>query len=142
MGFFSWRTSDTRESIPADGSGRPTFQVHMITKDGRTFTEPKYEGYGVFGGKDIYELIAELNGKQWRSEGIDLVFEENPSGSFAVAAERSVELPKLVRDIKREWWDVAYPENCEYQGWFYPGGEEDDLEDEEDDDDDEAASGY
>jgi len=132
MGFFSWRTSDTRESIPADGSGRPTFQVHMITKDGRTFTEPKYEGYGVFGGKDIFELIAELNGKQGREAGIGLVYEENPSGDFEAAARRGVALPKLVRDIERKWENVPYPEDCEYQGWFYPG----------DDEDDKAASGY
>ena len=61
MGFFSWRTSDTNRSIANQYSGRETFVVHMITEDGRVFTEEDYEGYGVFGGKDIYELIAEIN---------------------------------------------------------------------------------
>ena len=62
MGFFSWLTSDTEKSIANSYSTRETFQVHMITEDGRIFTEPNYEGYGEFGGKDFYVLAAELNG--------------------------------------------------------------------------------
>ena len=62
MGFFSWFTSDTEKSIANHFSGRPTFPVHMITEDGRIFTENNYEGYGVFGGKDLYVLAAEMNG--------------------------------------------------------------------------------
>ena len=62
MGFFSWMASDTGKSIANKYSNRPTFTVHMITEDGRVFTEPNYEGYGVFGGKDFYALAAELNG--------------------------------------------------------------------------------
>jgi len=63
MGFFSWITSDTKRSIPnVYQNTHPTFPVHMITEDGRVFTETKYEGYGVFGGKDFYVLAAELNG--------------------------------------------------------------------------------
>lgn len=61
MGFFSYITSDTDTSISNSYSSRGALPVHMITEDGRVFTEPNYEGYGVFGGKDIYELIAELN---------------------------------------------------------------------------------
>lgn len=62
MGFFSWITSDTNKSIPSHYSNRKTFKVHMITEDGRVFTEDNYEGYGEFGGKDFYALAAELNG--------------------------------------------------------------------------------
>ena len=62
MGFFSWKTSDTEKSIPSHYSSRPTFKVHMITEDGQVFTEDNYEGYGVFGGKDLYVLAAEMNG--------------------------------------------------------------------------------
>lgn len=64
MGFFSWITSDTNRSIPANCSNRKTFPVHMITKDGQIFTENDYEGYGEFGGKDIYVLAAEMNGQK------------------------------------------------------------------------------
>lgn len=63
MGFFSWITSDSGKSIPNVYQGvHPTFTVHMITEDGRVFTETAYEGYGEFGGKDFYVLAAELNG--------------------------------------------------------------------------------
>ena len=62
MGFFSWNTSDTERSIANSYSCRDTFTVHMITEDGQVFTEKDYDGYGEFGGKDIYELIAEMNG--------------------------------------------------------------------------------
>ena len=61
MGFFSWFTSDTNKSIANNYSSRSTFPVHMITEDGQVFTENNYEGYGVFGGKDLYVLIAEMN---------------------------------------------------------------------------------
>ena len=80
MGFFSWKTSDTNRSISNHYSGRKTFVVHMITEDGRVFTEEEYEGYGVFGCTDIYELIAEMNGlcldgdtDQKRGAAIDLL---------------------------------------------------------------------
>lgn len=68
MGFFSWMTSDTNKSIANHYSNRPTFTVHMITEDGRVFTEPNYDGYGVFGGKDFYTLAAELNGFKGETE--------------------------------------------------------------------------
>lgn len=61
MGFFSWKTSDTKKSICNAHSGRKVFTVHMITENGLIFTEEEYDGYGVFGGQDIYELIAEMN---------------------------------------------------------------------------------
>lgn len=57
MGHFSFKTSDTKKAIKI-GSG----PVHLITEDGRVFTEEMYGGYGDFGGTDIYALIAEMNG--------------------------------------------------------------------------------
>jgi hypothetical protein len=76
MGFFSWFTSDTEKSIANNYSTRSTFPVHMVTEDGMVFTENNYEGYGVFGGKDLYVLIAELNGYKGETdeETRDLAF--------------------------------------------------------------------
>jgi len=62
MGFFSWHTSDTKRSIPNHFSNRAVFPVYMITEDCQVYLEKNYGGYGHFGGKDIYVLIAELNG--------------------------------------------------------------------------------
>lgn len=68
MGFFSWNTSDTDKSIANRWSTRSTFPVYMITEDGQIFEERDYDGYGVFGGKDIYVLIAEMNGHKGKDD--------------------------------------------------------------------------
>lgn len=68
MGFFSWNTSDTKTSISNRWSTRPTFPVYMITEDGQIFEEKDYDGYGVFGGKDIFVLISEMNGYKGKDD--------------------------------------------------------------------------
>jgi hypothetical protein len=132
MGFFSWMTCDTGESIPSHYSDRATFPVAMITPDGRAFREPNYEGYGVFGGKDFYELLAELNGLESdRGAGIDLCFRDNGSGDDTPG----VVYPKLVEDlsesasperIARLYSSLPNPTSCPDQGYFYPDADEDD----------------
>lgn len=131
MGFFSWKTSDTEKSIPSIFSGKETFTVYMATEDGRVWVEDQYEGYGVFGGKDIYELIAEMNGKTNRNEGIGLVFENNPSGEFK--NKTNLKLPYLfekeyntanAEDFRMEF---CLPRNCEFQGYFYEEYDDDDC---------------
>ena len=62
MGMFSWKTNDTRRSIKCVISEKPTFRVYMVDHLGNQWIEDNYEGYGVFGGKDFYELLAEMNG--------------------------------------------------------------------------------
>ena len=99
----------------------------MITPDGRTFTERNYEGYGEFGGKDFYELLAELNGLgSDRSAGIDLSFKDNPSGDDTPG----VIYPKLVEelswDVEGQYANLPNPRSCDEQGFFYPGEDEDD----------------
>ena len=88
MGFFSWKTADTKRSIANRYSEEETFPVVLIAPDGRKWIEESYEGYGVFGGKDIYELIAELNGKKTRDEGIDLCFNNVRSGDFEALVKK------------------------------------------------------
>jgi hypothetical protein len=46
MGFFSWKTCDTNRSIANVYSDELTFDVYMITPDGRVFHETHYDGYG------------------------------------------------------------------------------------------------
>lgn len=62
MGNFSWCTSDTRKSIPAFGfyEGAPE-TVYLLNPFGDPYKESAYEGYGEFGGRDVYELVAEWN---------------------------------------------------------------------------------
>lgn len=123
MGFFSWITSDTQRSIANRYSSKKTFIVHLITEDGRVFTETNYDGYGEFGGKDFYELVSEINGlPSDRNKGIDLVFKDNPTGEY----NGNFKYPKLVEELPNNiknwehfWNSVPYPISCEAQGYFY-----------------------
>lgn len=63
MGFFSWKTQDTNKSIASRHSSRKTTPVYLLDNKGNHWLESNYEGYGEFGGKDFYELLAEMNGK-------------------------------------------------------------------------------
>lgn len=86
MGMFSWYTQDTDHRIVHD----EPFRVVMTDDKGNQYVENCYEGYGVFGGKDYYELLAEMNGwtlehfngnhDQLRGQGIALAFEGDPHG--------------------------------------------------------------
>ena len=107
MGFFSWKTQDTNESIPNVYSNRKTFTVFMHDNKGNIWTETEYDGYGEFGGKDYYELLAEMNGLTTRQEGIELAFSKNPCF-----------YPNITKYDKWVWHNEE-PENCEYQGFFY-----------------------
>ncbi len=111
MGVFSFMTTDTNESVPNKWNEvRPTFTVYMIDNKGNVWEENDYEGYGDFGGKDIYELIAEMNGLKGRDKGIDIFF--NPI--------ENVIYPNLVTDDSREWENKLLLD-CPYQGHFYEG---------------------
>lgn len=86
MGLFSWFTQDTNHRIV---NGEP-YRVIMTDNNGNQYVEDCYEGYGEFGGKDYYELLAEMNGysqthchdgEELRDIGIRLAFENDPYGT-------------------------------------------------------------
>jgi hypothetical protein len=111
MGVFSFMTTDTHESVPNQWQDdRPTFKVYMKDDKGNVWQESAYEGYGNFGGKDIYELLAEMNGFEGRDKGIDIFFEPI----------RGMKYPNLVRDESREWENKLLID-CPDQGHFYEG---------------------
>jgi hypothetical protein len=116
MGFFSWITQDSGKSIANQYSGKKTFVVYLKDNKGNSWEETNYDGYGIFGGKDFYELLAEMNGKKTRDEGIEIAFSKKRFLS-----------PNLSEDSLWEWVDEE-PEHCPDQGYFY-----DDSEDDEDD---------
>lgn len=61
MGFFSWKTSDTNESI-ANKFTDQCRPVYMLQPNGKPpIYEPEYEGYGVFGGVDAMLWLTEVN---------------------------------------------------------------------------------
>lgn len=114
MGFFTFFTTDTEESIPNNSQDvRPTFTVYMIDNKGNQFKEDSYEGYGKFGGKDFFELVDEMNGGTGdRAKGISRYF------AFGCI------MPNLVRDQDAEWVDVHVRQDNETQGFWYETEEE------------------
>ena len=136
MGFFSWKTQDTDNSIANQYSNRKTFGVQMLDNKGNVWTEDTYEGYGRFGGKDFYELLAEMNGfesdktgdeytDEARGFGINVAFKDNPNG----IATKGVFYPNLIEQADGWFYNESGPDNCEYQGYFY---DETDYDDEDD----------
>ena len=136
MGFFSWKTMDTDESIANQYSNRKTFRVQMLDNKGNVWTEDNYEGYGKFGGKDFYELLAEMNGftsdktgdeytDEARGFGINVAFKDNGSG----IATKGVLYPNLIEQADGWFYNGSGPDSCDYQGYFY---DEEDLDGEDD----------
>lgn len=110
MGFFSWHAQDTNDPIYNKWQKHTeVFPVYMVNpKTGESYKEDAYDGYGVFGGKDFYCLLAELNkekigGVDWgnmdavREAGIELAFKNSPSGENPNAL-----FPILVEEL--EYW--------------------------------------
>ena len=127
MGQFSWITQDTNEGIRNNGYEAKKRKAFMHDNNKNVWIEDDYEGYGVFGGKDFYQLLAEMNKVEGltgkvdhdRSLGIDLAFSDKPHIS-----------PNLSRS--RNWdWENRSPESDPNQGW---GEEEDEYEEEFDED--------
>lgn len=118
MCFFSWRAQDTGRSISNRYSNRSTFPITMIDNKGNRYFEPNYEGYGVFGGKDYYILLAEMNNiprdinesdADYRKKGLEVELSKKPTTLF----------PNLV-EVPDHWnYTFNEPEWCEYQGFFY-----------------------
>lgn len=140
MGFFSWMTSDTNKSVSNMFSNRGALPVCVLCPDGGKIIEENYEGYGVFGGYDIFVLLAKWNKPEsckdiegnWIDEdlirhlGIDI----NYSGE--------VKYPiKIVEDSSLGYDDVGASESCPEQGFFYDDEEDDEDEDYDADKDDE-----
>lgn len=73
-GIFSWKCSKCGDSIYNKHSNKKELSsCYLITPD-KTIYEPLYDGYGVFGNFDIYELLGEGN----RDLGLDRYF-DSPS---------------------------------------------------------------
>lgn len=119
MGFFSWHTNDTKEVIWNIHSSAYIHQtVWLIDNKGNKWRENAYDGYGVFGGKDFYELVYEMNFSD-RSCSEDYKRETGikiESGAFFKHTQFYF-TPNLVVDPKSEWVNVP-PENHIGQGYW------------------------
>ena len=124
-GQFSWMAQDTGRQIGSEREN--TITVYMFDDKGQKWEEKKYDGYGEFGGKDYYELLAQMNGVENadRQDGIDIAFGKTKTKGKTL-------FPALVEDpkhfnYKRHDFTVQ-PDNDPNQSWY--------QEEEYDDDDD------
>ena len=125
-GQFSWMTQDTGQQIGSqDGN---TIPVYMFDDKGKYYYENEYEGYGVFGGKDYYELLDQMNGGSGdRIRGIDLAFGKEKTGSeilFPALVTKPDKFNYRTHNFTQE------PESDPNQSWLAP--EEDDFYDQND----------
>ena len=148
MGFFSWRTSCSKRSIPNAHASKETFTVFLKDDKGNIWEEKAYDGYGKFNSKDYHELLDEMNGGIGdRQRGIDLqyppriypkendkcnilqkdgTYRESTIKEYNEIAKKKLEempdpikFPILVEDSSIEWALELKPDDCEYQGYFY-----------------------
>ena len=131
-GQFSWMTQDTGQQIGSEEEN--TIPVYMFDNKGKYYYENRYDGYGDFGGKDYYELLAQMNGyaKGDRMDGIDMAFGKmkTPNGGpvlFPALVTKPNEFNFKTHDFTKE------AESDPNQSWYAPEEEEDfiDQNDEE-----------
>lgn len=115
MGSFSFKTQDTNKSVWNNFDNQDeVFTVYLIAPDGTKYKEDNYGGYGEFGGKDIYELISEINGgPSCRSNGIKLAFENSPNG-----INPRIIWPNLVEHDSDYVIERGVIHGCPYQGHY------------------------
>ena len=122
-GQFSWFTQDTNQQIGSEDENTLPF-VYMHDNKGNKWLEKRYEGYGVFGGKDYYELLDQMNGGSGdRSEGIRLAFDDAAVAAGKVlfpALTVSATLPRF-HDFTEE------SPNDPNQSWYTPEDDDDDY---------------
>ena len=129
MGQFSWISQNTNEAILESDSRKKAGlnqTVVMVDNNNNYYIEKDYQGYGNFGEKDFYSLLAEMNGLgSDRNDGIRLTF----SGKEYLSPNLYILTPdKNPEDFK---WSDSKPKNDPNQGWYY----DEDCDDEDEDED-------
>lgn len=84
MGQFSWIYSDTNKQV-IDGRSADTYLLvpkKFQHKYGKSIYEGCYEGYGEFGGYDVYDLITE-----WNKEMIPEIIRRIKNGTWHCSAD-------------------------------------------------------
>ena len=133
-GQFSWITQDTGTQIGSQNQNR--INVTMFDNKGNSWLETKYDGYGEFGGKDYYELLAQMNGMPdgSREDGIALAFGE-------IETNEPVLYPALIQmpgrfDYNKHDFTQAPPDDPN-QSWTWDNEDEYDNYEEEEEEYDE-----
>jgi len=124
-GQFSWMAQDTGNQIGSEKQN--TINITMFDDKGNKWEEKSYDGYGEFGGKDYYELLAQMNGIENpnRQDGIDIAFDKKKvKGKVLFPA--LVEDPKHFNFKKHDFTQEA--EHDPNQSWYQEEEYDDDYE--------------
>jgi len=114
MGLFSWIAQNSDRSIIISYFAtrrRPCRTVYMWDNLGRRWVEPAYEGYGIFGGKDYYVLLAEMN----REYEEDVDDEVKRVDGINMEGNSETLHPNLT-DCPQWTWRNECPSSCPNQG--------------------------
>jgi hypothetical protein len=126
MGCFSWIAQDTRKPIYMTGyqkAGYEQLTYYMWDNKGNYWKEPDYEGYGMFGGKDYYILLAEMN----KTYGKDVTEDEKREDGISIefgSNNADIIFPNLT-ETKIWKWKNKQPDSHYNQG-RYEGFDDDD----------------
>jgi len=120
MGQFSWISNNGEQIRNMKHNGQKVWMAYLDDNGQvQTVKEEEYDGYGRFGGLDYYEIVAKMNGKSNRSEGIDI--------SFGTQGDKP-KYPQLYTieptDATQHDW-LTECESDENQGWVVDEDEED-----------------
>lgn len=92
MGYFTWTDARKEPRILKNGSYAATDKIayggfaKIVCPDNTEICEPYYEGYGMFDGKDVYDLVVDWN-KPYLQEIFARKLAENPNCWGAHLAE-------------------------------------------------------
>jgi len=132
VGFFSWECAVSNEDIMNQYSQRGATQCVLVCPDDSVIEEDFYEGYGVFGGRDAYALLAKWNDpnleddpvmegqddEDYRDQGINIAFGDAP-----------IEYP--LKFVAKDYYtgqkynDLPASKDAEGQGFWSSNDEED-----------------
>ena len=131
MGFFSWKTNDSDRTIwNTYTSAGDTFRVIMCDDKGNEWVEENYEGYGEFGGKDYYALMAEMNGFEASDDTpralqalrcIGIALSLHPRERWDEDMREHMKCRTVLHPNLNEFpmpWFNQQPKNCDTQGFF------------------------
>lgn len=111
MGQFSWFAQDTNHRIVNDEERI----IYLVDDKGNKWKENCYDGYGVFGGKDFYELLAEMNGYSYEKR-------EDGSGYIMYPDGYKVLTDNVSQDIRHIGVSLAFG-TADNNDKYYPNGD-------------------
>ena len=113
MGFFSWKCAECNESVSNKWSDRPDDSDCQLVTPSEIYHDKAYDGYGVFSGVDVYELLGGGVGDDVRIKSIE-TYHNGDRGLLPFKI-------KIVhtRCAGKSYDELNESENCPEQGFFY-----------------------